>query len=175
HPTLKEASTFEDLLARRASIYGLARIQEPWAREAIDVIRAQDKEWIVRNAAEEVAKQLDNGSPFIPGPTPPLHESGWLLLFAAKFGEGLGHGNDAEEMLQRALASGSEKERQAAMFQLKYASANTGESAIPTLYGSFLQEHDELQEGAYLALWYLALAGHQLPSPIKFGIGTHNR
>lgn len=175
HPTLKEASTFDDLLARRASIYGLARIQEPWAREAIDVIRAQDKEWIVRNAAEEVAKQLDNGSAFIPGPTPPLHESGWLLLFAAKFGEGLGHGKDAEDMLQRALANGSEKERQAAMYQLKYASANTGESAIATLYGSFLQEHDELQESAYLALWYLAVAGHALPSPIKFGIGTHNR
>ncbi|NUM46062.1 MAG: HEAT repeat domain-containing protein [Anaerolineales bacterium] len=175
HPVLKEASTFEDLLARRASIYGLARIQETWAREVIDTIRAQDKEWIVRNAAEEVAKQLDKGLPYIPGPLPPLHENGWLLLYAARFGEGIGPGKDAEEMLQRALAGGNDSERLAAMHQLKYASADTGDSAIATLYGTFLQEHDEIQEAAYLALWYLALAGHNLPSPMKFGIGTHNR
>lgn len=175
YPILKEASTFEDLLARRAAIYGLARIQEEWAREAIDTLRAQDKEWIVRNAAEEVAKQLDQGSLYIPGPLPPLHENGWLLLYAAKSGEGIGPGQDAEDMLQRALVGGTDDERMAAMHQLKYVSVKTGENAISVLYGTFLQEHDELQEAAYMALWFLSAAGHNLPSPVKFGIGTHNR
>ncbi|GAB4580784.1 MAG: hypothetical protein Fur0022_35260 [Anaerolineales bacterium] len=175
YPILKEASTFDDLLARRASIYGLARIQEGWAREIIDTIRAQDKEWIVRNAAEEVAKQLALGSPYVPGPVLPLHENAWLLLYAAKSGEGIGPGKDAEDMLQRALIGGTEKERLAAMHQLKFASVETGSSAISGLYSTFLQEHDELQEGAYMALWDLAVAGHPLPSPLKFGIGTHNR
>lgn len=174
HPVLKEASTFEDLLARRAAIYGLARVPEDWAREAIDTLRAQDKEWIVRNAAEEVAKQLDQGSLYIPDPLPPLHENGWLLLYAAKSGEGIGPGRDAEQMLQRALVGGTDEERLAAMYQLKYVSPETGESAISILYGTFLQEHDDLQEAAYMALRYLNVAGHDLPSPIKFGIGTHN-
>jgi HEAT repeat protein len=175
HPTLKEASTFDDLLARRAAIYGLARLREPWARETIDTIRAQDKEWLVRNAAEEVAKLLDRGAPYIPGPNPPLHENGWLLLFAAKSGEGIGPGIEAEEVLQRALSRGTEHERVAAMYQLKHVSAPTGEAVIPILYGTFLQDKDDLQEFAYMALRALAFAGHLLPSPIKFGIGTHNR
>lgn len=175
HPLLKEASSFDDLLARRAAIYGLARIDEPWAREVIDNIRAQDKEWIVRNAAEETAKQLMQGSPYIPGPLTPLHENGWLLLFAAKSGEGIGPGRDAETMLQRALLGGTDDERLAAMHQLKYVSVQAGESAIPVLYSTFLQEHDDFQEAAYTALWSLSVAGHNLPSPLKFGIGTHNR
>ncbi len=175
HPVLKEASTFEELLARRASIYGLARVRESWAREAIDALRTQDKEWIVRNAAEEVSIQLDKGSPYIPAPTIPLHESPWILLFAAKTGEGVGPGKDAEDMLQRVLIGGEEAERIAAMYQLKHASANAGEAAISVLYSSFLQENDALQEAAYMALWYLAISGHILPSPMKFGIGTHNR
>ena len=174
HPVLKEASTFDDLLARRAAVYGLARIQESWAREIIEGMRTQDKEWIVRNAAEEIAKQLDQESPYIPGPTPPLHESGWLLQFAAKSGEGVAPGMGAEETLQRALVGGTDSERIAAMYQLKFASPNAGESAISILYGIFLQAHDDMQEAAYLALWHMALAGVALPSPIKFGIGTQN-
>ena len=174
HPVLKEASTFDDLLARRAAVYGLARVQESWARDIIEGMRTQDKEWIVRNAAEEVAIQLDKGKSYIPNPMPPLHENTWLLLFAAKSGEGVSPGQGAEEMLLNALMRGDESERLVAMYQLRFASRDAGESAISTLYGVYLQEHDELQEAAYLALWHLVASGHELPSPIKFGIGTQN-
>jgi HEAT repeat protein len=174
YPVLKEASTFDDLMARRAAVYGLARIQEPWAREIIDQVRAQDKEWIVRNSAEEISSYLEQGSPFLPEQYLPLHEKGWLLVFAAKSGEGVPPGPGAQETFQRALVGGNDAERTAAMHNLKFLSKDAGESAISLLYSIFLQERDELQESAYLALWYLAISGHSLPSPIKFGIGTQN-
>lgn len=167
HPVLREASTFDDLLPRRAAVYGLARIREAWARETLENMRTLDKEWIVRNAAEQVITHLEKSTPHLPERTLPLHETPWLLLFAARTGEGIAPGLGAEDVLRRALLEGTEAERIAACRLFPHVSEETAEAAISDLFEMYLQETGPVQEAAYLALWHLAAAGHDIPSSVR--------
>src|SRR5688572_23142757 len=50
---LREGITSEDILVRRAIVYGLARVNEPWATELLERVQIEDEQWVVRNAGVE--------------------------------------------------------------------------------------------------------------------------
>src|SRR5581483_5125486 len=54
HAMLKDGATLADFLLRRAVVYGLARVDEPWAWELIKKMQVEDDQWVVRNSANEV-------------------------------------------------------------------------------------------------------------------------
>ena len=103
---LKEAAQMDDLLVRRSAVFGLAKIDQPWADGELNKLALEDKEWVVKSAATEIMEQRDEPDNQIPPAPLPLHEIPWLIAFAGARGIGIAPGQPAENLLVTALAEG---------------------------------------------------------------------
>jgi hypothetical protein len=158
----------DDLLVRRATIYGLKRIDEPWAMEILEETQIEDAQWVVKNAAQQVVEELNNPDPYIPQPLGPLEDIPWLIEFASNQGLGISAGDAAREMLMRAFSEGNEDEQLAALGQIQ----QRGETKVfPAIYHLIFGQHPEISEIAYNTLWHIASMGEEVPPPIQFGLG----
>ena len=162
YPLLKEGAAMRELLVRRAVVYGLARIEEPWALELLDHLQLEDDEWIVRNAANQTLENKKKGSKPIPGALPPIHEIPWLVTFASKKGVGISPGQASIEMLIRAVQEGNEEHKLAAMdiFRQIPQKAN---GVLPDLYQLLSDLDHEIREAAFNTVWHIGAAGVPLP------------
>jgi HEAT repeat protein len=167
YPTLEEGSTLSDPAVRRAVVYGLGRVRQPWAIAILEKLRKSDPQWVVKDAASQMLSAIQDENPRLPRPIPPLTETAWLTAFAAERGMGVAPGKPAYELLYRALAEGNEDQRQAAVY---YLSGRGDEGAILPLYQIYFSSRGELREMVFTALWYLAATGLKLPPPTQFGL-----
>lgn len=165
---LKDGIHLKDILLRRAVMYGLGRVEEPWAIEILRSAQVEDDQWVVRNAAAEILDSKSAPDPRIPRPLTPPAETPWLLEFASKQGYGISPGSPAIEILLTALKNGSEEERLAA---LPYLKRTPTAGVIAALYQAIYQDDRELREAAFLVLSELAASGVELPLPQQFGLG----
>ena len=165
---LKEGMTLADILLRHAVIYGLARVEDDWAIEALQHIQVEDDQWVVRNSASEVLESKSQMDPRIPRPLTAPSETPWLIEFAGKQGVGISPGSPATEILVAALKSDAEEERLAA---LPYLKRMPSEGVITNLYHAMYRDDLELREAVFLVLCELASGGIKLPSPQQFGLG----
>jgi HEAT repeat protein len=112
---LRDSAQHEDLMLRRAAVYGLVAINEPWAREALEHMQREDTEWLVRNAAAEALVSMGVGEEQEPPPLdltlPQADAEPWLIAWAAEQGEGAGVGEAARVTLMRALREGDPETR----------------------------------------------------------------
>ncbi len=168
HAMLKEGITLTDILLRRAVVYGLARVEEDWATEALQSIRVEDDQWVVRNSASEVLDSKSQMDPRVPRPLTTPSETPWLIEFAGKQGVGISPGSPATEILVAALKSDIEEERLAA---LQYLKRMPSEGVITNMYHAMYRDDPELREAVFLVLCELAAGGIKLPSPEQFGLG----
>ncbi|GAB4503429.1 MAG: hypothetical protein Fur0043_04210 [Anaerolineales bacterium] len=168
HAMLKDGIHLKDILLRRAVIYGLGRVEEPWAIELLRYAQVEDEQWVVRNAATEVLDSKSAPDPRIPHPLTPPAETPWLIEFASKQGIGIPPGSPATEILLTALKNGSEEERLAA---LPYLKRTPTQGVIAALYQAIYRDDSELREAAFLVLSELAAGGLELPPPQQFGLG----
>jgi HEAT repeat protein len=168
YPALEEGSQMEDLLVRRAVVYGLARIDEPWARERLKKLQVEDEQWVVRSAATQVLEELSRPNPRLPRPNPALAQTPWLIAFAGTLGVGIAPGKPALDLVLQAAKTGSDEQRLAA---LNYLGLHGGESALASIYQMYFSGHPDEAEAAYLALWMLSASGLPLPAPQQFGLG----
>ncbi len=101
---LREAVESDDTVARRAAVFGLARIG---ARDILRKVAREDEQWIVRSAATMALDELEDQDD-ISGVAPPpeIEQLPWLISWAATKGEGVGLGDAARHMLRRALNEG---------------------------------------------------------------------
>ena len=166
---LRDGATMPDILIRRAAVYGLARVDAPWALDILRKIQVDDEQWIVRNAATEVldSKALP-ADPRIPRPLTPPSQTPWLIEFAGKQGVGISPGAPATDVLLTALKHGSVDERLAALPYLRRAAS---EGIVKELYHVMREQDPEMSEAAYQLVWELASSGMQLPDPTQFGLG----
>jgi HEAT repeat protein len=168
HAMLKEGATLQDVLVRRSIVYGLARIQEPWAQETLQKLQLEDDQWAVRNAATEVIDASGKeGNPRIPHPLKTPSESPWLIEFAGKQGMGISPGEPATDILLLAL-KGDEPE--ARLSALPYLKNTPTDGVITQLYNAMYRDDPELREATYQTLWELGAAGIKLPDPTQFGL-----
>lgn len=152
HPTLREGATLDDLLVRRAVVYGLQRVKRSWAVELLNKMQVDDEQWVVKNAATHVLDELSKTDPRIPQRFPQLTETPWLISFAGQRGIGVAPGRPAVDLVVLAMQEGNEEERIAA---LQYLSLNGETSAIPIIYQIMLNNQETLGDDAYLAVWHL--------------------
>jgi len=159
HPALQEGSSMEDLLVRRSVIFGLIRIDQPWARKIVENLQLDDQEWVVRNAAIQAFDELHRKNSYAPLPPPDLTETPWLVDYATKIGTTVAPGRPGEELVGKALVNGSLEEKLYAMdyFRIK-CDPNTKEM----IYSVFSKSTDELRDVAYYVLWLMTLAGIKL-------------
>lgn len=158
---LREAADYDDLLTRRAAVFGLARVPEEWAVEKLLQIQTEDSQWIVRGAATEVnERRMDSPWKILPMETA-LSEIPWLIAFAARAGMGVAPGRAALEMIRRALNQGTPEEKVAALETLGWRG---GEELILDIFQALQSQEAFLRDAAYETLWCLAASGHPIPS-----------
>ncbi len=165
---LREAAVHDEIMTRRAAAFGLARIMEDWALEALQKIRVDDQEWIVRGAAEELLARRQSPPWMIHRPPSNPTELAWVTAFAEKSGLGVGHGRASLELLRRALNDGSADVRMAALETLSWG---LGDELSLDMFRILESGDDYLRDAAFEALWRLASTGVELPDPMKFGLG----
>lgn len=150
HQLLREAIDEEDVMVRRAAIYGLARIGESWVLEILADRQIKDDQWFVRDAASEALERFETGrarpSP-LPYPLP--DELGWLVEWAEERGEAVPSGKQAVELLAKALQEGD--------IETRYAAADAlgklgGLDAVRPLYAALRDSSSLVRENVYDSL-----------------------
>jgi len=165
---LRDGITIEDILLRRAAVYGLGRVNEPWAVEALKKLQIEDTQWVVRNAATEVLESKTSAGSRAPRKLKAPSESPWLIEFAGKQGMGISPGVPATDILLLALKSEDSDTRLATLPYLKFT---PNEGVITQLYAAMYKDDPELREAAYNILWELGTSGVKLPNPTQYGYG----
>lgn len=165
HAILKECTTHENLLVRRASVFGLAKVNQPWALDLLKHIQIEDAQWVVRNAASHVVDMLQKPDPAVPHPLLLPHDSPWLIEYASKQGVGIIPGDPATEMLLKALDSGSIEEKMAALEYL--AQKPPDKDLIYRLQQMIENETGLLGEAVAYAIWLLLACGGVLKASFE--------
>ena len=165
---LRDGITISDILLRRAVVYGLGRVNEPWAVEALQKIQIDDDQWVVRNSATEVLEAKANVGLRAPRRLKAPADSPWLIEFAGKQGVGISPGTPATDILLLALKSDDSDTRLAALPYLKFT---PNEGVITQIYSAMYKDDPELREAAYNTLWEIGTSGAKLPHPSQYGFG----
>lgn len=166
HDVLREASDEVAAVTRRAAVYGLARIDAPWAAELLATMERRDEQWVVRAAAGSIMDRRREGRIDVKLPAVPSRpeEMRWLAEWLAdQDGPGT---TPSVAHLARALAEGDEVTRLAAVeaFGALRALEHGSESAAG-LYTALRDAHPEIRDSAFRALGGLSLAtGEPLPA-----------
>jgi len=153
---LRDAVEVENLLTRRAAVFGLARVPEDWAMQILEKVAVDDEQWVVRGAAAEAAERRRNPPWRIPVPTQDPSQLPWLTAFAGKVGSGMAAGKAAMEMLRRALSSGSVEEQIAALETLGWLDATEFNLELNKALRS---DQPFLRDAAFESLWRQAAPG----------------
>jgi HEAT repeat protein len=156
HPALKEGSSMDDLLVRRAVVDGLRRVGAPWAIDALRKMQVEDPQWVVKNAAAHALEALDEPDPRLPRPLPELTQTPWLIAFAGERGIGVAPGKAAVDLLLQALQEGTIEQRLAAV---ETAGRRAELRTIPAIQELYNSGTGDLREAAFEALQRLATAG----------------
>ena len=168
HEVLRDGSTVDDLLVRRAVIFGLRRIRQDWSKEILFKMQIEDGQWIVKDAAGLALEELRLPDPSIPRPLPELENLPWLVTFASQHGLGISCENKALQMLNQAIQEGSEDEKLAALDVIRYR----GETDVfPAVYHALYDPNPAVSQAAYLTLWHIKGLGVDIPHPTQFGLG----
>lgn len=109
---LREAVESEDVMVRRAAVFGLAQAR---ARDLLEKTAREDDQWIVRSGASMALAEIEEQEKH-PGVAPPpkIERLPWLISWAAAQGTGVGVGDAARQMLWRTLSEGEASVRLAA-------------------------------------------------------------
>jgi len=165
---LKEGITMDDLLVRRAVIYGMVRARNPEFREVLEQVAIEDAQWVVRNAASQALDLLKTSNLNIPNPEQSLINQPWLLEYAAKGGVGVGDIEQGRGLVRQALEHGEYEER---LNALAYLRLHLSRQDVPILYHAYYGSQDYLRESCYDVLWHATSGTTEMPSPVQFGLG----
>jgi hypothetical protein len=168
HKALIEAIEYDDLLTRRAAVFGLLQIHDSWAGKLLEKAAVADAQWVVRNAAQQALDMLNTTSLAIPKPLPAPANAGWLIAFASKLGIGVSPDQPATELLQSVLKSGSPDEQ---MNALEYLRTTPDEGVARSIYELLYGSEAQIKDEALTAAWWMSLTGARLPDPMQFGLG----
>jgi HEAT repeat protein len=166
YPVLYDAISHEDLMVRRAAVFGLRRINTAWALVAVYKASTEDDEWYVRSAAEQAFLEMQFGETATGVKAIPHVESlEWLRDWIASLGDAAKRitvGGDA--LLRKALEEG-DVEIQA------LSVANIGQLGIihqaDALYAALRHREPVVRAAAHLGLCHLqAQLGMALPAPL---------
>ena len=149
HQFLREGIRDADIEVRRASVYGLSRIKEPWALAALYRAMLEDEQWYVRTAAEDAFMAVRSPDREGPRAHPEADTLAWLINWAAGRGVGVPTGANARQVLVQMLQEGQPAQQTLAARTL----GRLGHvAAIKPLYGALRDRSPEVRGAAYEAL-----------------------
>jgi len=168
HEALREGISSQDILVRRAIVYGLARVNEPWATELLENAQINDEQWVVRNAAVELLGARQEADLRIQRRLTAPSETPWLIEFAGKHGQGITPGVPATDILLLAFKDQNPDLRSAALQYLRYTPT---EGVLGALYNKYYEGDHEIKEEIYQVLSDMAYSGTAIPHPMQYGLG----
>jgi HEAT repeat protein len=146
---LREGIQDSDIEVRRASVYGLSRIKEPWALAALYRAMLEDEQWYVRTAAEDAFMAARSPDREGPRAHPEADTLAWLINWAAGRGVGVPAGANARQVLVQMLQEGEPAQQTLAALTL----GRLGHvAAIKPLYGALRDRSPDVRGAAYEAL-----------------------
>jgi HEAT repeat protein len=165
YPVLYDAINHEEMMLRRAAVFGLRRVNTSWAVLVLYRTAMEDEQWYVRSAAEQAFYDMQYGSTASGVRAYPAVESiPWLREWIALQGEEIvKEVEKPEDLLLMAMTDGDP--------QLQSLSvANIGQLGIAAhvseLYMALRHQDQAVRDAAYQALGELQLQiGQPLPSP----------
>jgi hypothetical protein len=160
YPALQDGSGMEDVLVRRSVVFGLIRVDQPWARKIVENLQLDDNEWVVRNAAIQAFDELKRKSSYAPRHLPDLTETQWLIEYATRIGTTVAPGKPAEGLIRKALTSGNNDEQ---LNAIEYLRNKIDPKAMDLIYTTYKNSTGELHEAAYYLLWLMTITGIKLP------------
>lgn len=160
HPILRDGSEVEDLLVRRAVVFGLRRIKKPWAQEILRKMQDQDGQWVVRSAASQAIEETNTNDHHIPQPPKKLREIEWLKAFLEEHAIDISAYKRPVDLLLKVIEQGTKDQQQAA---LEICRHYRNDNLIAMIYRFYNQTEGEIHEVALDTLWYLCASGLQLP------------
>jgi hypothetical protein len=169
HEILQESSASNNLLVRRATVFGLMRINQKWTIDILEKMRIEDGQWVVRNAASHAIDVLQQPNHYHPRPLQLPHQTPWLVAFAGKQGGGISPTQSVKEIVFNVLTAGTSDEKRAVLNYLRFVT-NPDPGLVGTLYRIIFNEDGPIREAAAYALWLVAMSGTILPSPVEFGL-----
>lgn len=164
YPVLYDAIQDEEMMLRRAAVFGLRRVKSPWAVVAIYRAFLEDQQWYVRSVAQLAFEELQYGGTLAARGYPQAESIAWLAQWAAQRGESVPPGEGAVQMLLKALQEGDDHVR-------AYAAADIGQigevSTARALYAALRDRQPPVREAAHRALAELQQQiGKPLPAPV---------
>lgn len=105
---LREALEEKEALIRRAALFGLDRVDEPWVTETLKIIQREDGEWFVRSTAEELLIRREKREQSGAARPVKSEDLAWLVNWSAERGRGVPAGPKAEAVLDRVLHTAEE-------------------------------------------------------------------
>jgi HEAT repeat protein len=166
HGMLRDAIELNNLLTRRAAVFGLARIREPWALQILHQIQVEDDQWVVRGAAAEAIERRINPPWKIHPPILEISELPWLVEFASREGHGVAPGRAALELLRLAFSMGTPEEKVAALEAITIAASD--ELGLE-LRQAIQSQETYLRDAAFEAIWRLKSSGVEVRSILEPG------
>jgi len=154
HEILKEAITLEDIVVRRASIYGFIKINNLWANQTLRDMSIQDSQWVVRNSASQALEFIEGGNPNIPDKILTLSETPWLVELAGKENLGVATDQAISKSLLYALESENFRDKYKAV---RTASQTTNKDIVTKLQKEAVNSTDDsLINLIYISLFFMA-------------------
>ncbi len=165
---LKDGAASQDILVRRAVVFGLARVGADWAVEILEKMQVEDEQWVVRTAAAQALEGLNSPNPRIPHYLTPPADTPWVIEFAGKHGMGVTPGQSATDIFLLALKSEKPEEQFGAINYLRF---NTSEGVIAAFYTILFSDQVYLHNIIFNILLEMACNGLKMPDPHKYGLG----
>jgi hypothetical protein len=167
HAALKEGSSMEDVLVRRSVTFGLIRVNQPWAIKIVENMQLEDNEWVVRNAAIQAFAEFQRKKSYAPMPMADPTEIQWLIDYATEVGTTVAPGTPADDLVLRAITSGSQD---VILNALDYLRNKCDANTISYIYKAYINNSREIKDAAYFVLWLMMIAGIKLPVSVKYNI-----
>ena len=164
--TLYDASESEDIMLRRAAVWGLGRIRTPWSLITLNRIFLEDPEWYVRSAAQSVfIEQYENEQRGVQS-YPSIGSVTWLLQWSIEQAQ---EGNIPHNIGGVHLLSYAIEQAEDPMIRL-LAVVTAGQlcitDVIKELYGRLEDPEDAIRDAAYRSIAEIQFQTDQpLPAP----------
>lgn len=164
YPTLYDAIQDDEMIVRRAAVFGIKRLKSDWAVLAIYRAFLEDSQWYVRSAAQMAFQEMRYGSGNGPHGYPPPEAITWLNEWASKRQENVTPGEDASQILIKAIQEGEDVVR-------ALAARNVGQlgevQMAKLLYNTLRDKKSDVRDAAHRSLADLQIqTGKLLPAPI---------
>lgn len=164
YPVLYDAINHEEMMLRRAAVFGLRRIKTAWALVAVYRAFLEDQQWYVRSAAqlafENMQFRQNAGVKAYPKPD----TIAWLRSWIESMGENAPQEESAEQLLVSALQDDEPLIRALSAGTLGQLGVTT---AVGALYTALTDREEVVRDTAQRALADLqSQIGRALPAPL---------